>query len=333
MGLGTKMICLAATLFMLAGCTAGQEKKETAMDTSVSVCSSMNRTLSVALTDAFAEKYGIIVEFEPLPPAELPQRLEMIASGSYDFWLGGTAEEYFMAAQRDLLAPSHPSGAAHLPPSYTDRDGRWVPLSVENIALLSNRNNIRTLGIEEPKEWDDLLQPVLHEEIVMTHPDSGGASYGMITSLWQYRGRDRALEFAGTLRTQNPEYVAADNKAAYEVYLGNRAVAVLPLSYARSLEKEHEFLYCAPVTEGNKNMITAAAVIARAKHKKAADLFMEFLFSKEARQLMRDHGYRTFDETGEDFSGSGEKLSVPADDLRWMAEGKHDIVKTWLNAR
>jgi len=48
---------------------------------------------------------------------------------------------------------------------------------------------------------------------------------------------------------------------------------------------------------------------------------------------MQDHGYRTFDETGEDFSGSGEKLSVPADDLRWMAEGKHDIVKTWLNAR
>ena len=319
------------TVLAVAGCDT--KKQDPPAEGVVRVCSSMNRNLSEALVEAFANKTGIVVEFDPLVATSLSQRLDLLGNGKVDVWMGGSAEEYYMAAERGMLAPYLPRGAAGIPPQYMDRDGRWVPLSIDYIALLSNRNNMRTLGIESPSSWDELLQPVLHNEIVMADPATGGPPYGLITSLWQLRGREAALQFAGNLRTQQVLYLPTEAKAGYEVYLGNKAVAVMSLRHALALEKEHPFLYAAPVRDGNKNMITAAAILKNGEKRKAAERFMEYLFSKEAMQIMREYRMNPLTDAQNDKNKYGDIGIVPNDDLRWMAGEKQALIREWLNAK
>ena len=238
-----------------------------------------------------------------------------------------------MAAERDMLVPYLPRGAANIPPQYMDRDGRWVPLSIDYIALLSNRNNMRKLGIEPPSSWDELLQPVLHNEIVMADPATGGPPYGLITSLWQLRGRDAALQFAGSLRTQQVLYLPTEAKAGYEVYLGNKAVAVMSLRHALALEREHPFLYAVPVRDGNKNMITAVAILKNGEKRKEAERLMEYLLSKEAMQIMREYRMNPLADVLNDKNKYGDIGTVPSDDLRWMAGEKQALIREWINAK
>ena len=303
------------------------------MEGVVRVCSSMNRNLSEALVEDFANKTGIVVEFDPLVATTLSQRLDLLGNSKVDVWMGGSAEEYYMAAERSMLVPYLPRGAANIPPQYMDRDGRWVPLSIDYIALLSNRNNMQKLGIEPPASWDELLQPVLHNEIVMADPVTGGPSYGLITSLWQLRGRESALQFAGILRTQQVLYLPTEVKAGYEVYLGSRAVAVMSLRHALALEKEHSFLYAAPVKDGNKNMITAVAILKNGEKRKEAQRFMEYLFSKEAMQIMREYRMNPLTDALDNKNRYGDVGLVPSDDLRWMAGEKQALIREWLNAK
>ena len=303
------------------------------MEGVVRVCSSMNRNLSESLVEDFANKTGIVVEFDPLVATTLSQRLELLGNSKVDVWMGGSSEEYYMAAERDMLAPYLPRGAANIPPQYMDRDGRWVPLSIDYIALLSNRNNMQKLEIEPPSSWNELLQPVLHNEIVMADPVTGGPPYGLITSLWQMRGRDEALQFAGSLRTQQVLYLPTEAKAGYEVYLGQKAVAVMSLRHALALEREHPFLYAAPVKDGNKNMITAAAILKTGEKRKEAQRFMEYLFSREALQIMREYRMNPLADVLNDKSKYGDIGTVPNDDLRWMAGEKPVLIKEWINAK
>lgn len=331
-----KKFCIAffvlITGLIFAGC--GMQKQEQPPEGIVRICSSMNRNISEALINGFANKTGIVVEFDPLVATSLSQRLELLGNSKVDVWLGGSAEEYYMAGEREMLVPYLPGGAAGIPPQYMDRDGRWIPLTVDYIALLSNRNNMRRLGIEEPVAWEDLLQPVLHNEIVMADPTTGGAPYGMITSLWQLRGREEALQFAGRLRTQQVMYLPTEAKAGYEVYLGRKAVAVMSLRHALALEREHRFLYAAPVQNGNKNMITAVAILKKGENQKAAARFIDYLFSKEAVRIMQEHGMRPLAD-GLPSVGGNAKIPglLPNDDLGWMAGRKQELIKEWLNAK
>ena len=318
-------------LLVLEGCDT--KKQDTPVEGVVRVCSSMNRNLSEALVEAFANKTGIVVEFDPLVATTLPQRLDLLAGSKVDVWMGGSAEEYYMAAERGMLVSYTPNYAANIPPQYMDRDGRWIPLSIDYIALLSNRNSIRTLGIEPPSSWDELLQPVLHNEIVMADPETGGPPYGLITSLWQLRGREKALQFAGILRTQQVLYLPTEAKAGYEVYLGNKAVAVMSLRHALALEREHPFLYSVPVRDGNKNMITAAAILKNGEKRKEAERFMDYLFSKEAMQIMREFRMNPLTDAQNDKNKYGDIGIVPNDDLRWMAEEKQALIREWINAK
>ena len=325
------VILVLLTVLAVTGCNL--QKQDPPAEGVVRVCSSMNRNLSEALVEAFANKTGIVVEFDPLVATSLSQRLDLLGNSRVDVWMGGSAEEYYMAAERDMLATYLPRGAAGIPPQYMDRDGRWVPLSIDYIALLSNRNNMKKLGIEPPSSWDELLQPVLHNEIVMADPVTGGPPYGLITSLWQLRGRDAALQYAGTLRTQQVLYLPTEAKAGYEVYLGNKAVAVMSLRHALALEREHPFLYAVPVRDGNKNMITAAAILKNGEKRKEAERFMEYLFSKEAMQIMREYQINQLADVLNDKNKYGDIGIVPNDDLRWMAGEKQALIKEWLNAK
>ena len=118
--------------------------------------------------------------------------MDYLRKHKFDVWLGGTSEEYFMADEQHILQPYIAKEAYKVPAELRNRTGQWTSLYLSYIALLSNKNNLHAYGLYAPETWDELLAPQLKDELAIADFNLGGASYGMITSIWQLRGGDQA---------------------------------------------------------------------------------------------------------------------------------------------
>lgn len=300
------------------------------------LCSSASTDLVRDLVNDFSNRTGIIVELSPLAPEPLSARLRHVKESDCDIWLGGSAEEYYIAGRRNMLLPVHPATAVYIPARFRDLTDRWLPLWVDHIAILSNREKTAKMRIAPPENWSDLLQPVLYSEIALTDPHSGGASYGMITSIWQWDGEKEAMRYASDLRTQKPLYTKSREAAAAAVISGKCSVAVLAENYARMLEKNNSKLYAARVKAANKDMLTAVAVLKSCDNRKSADKFMHYIFTDEAAAIMESYDIVPLSRMESDRELlpdlNGVSVDSPKGDLWWMADKKKYILKKWFTA-
>ena len=320
---------------LLSGCGHTEKTTQTpaamapaAPGTYLTVVSSLGLDRTRALAQAFADQTGIIVQLEELPAEPLSLRLQFLSTQPADIWLGGTAEEYYQADKQRYLQSYQP--AAMIPAEFKDRSNRWTPVAVDYLALLTNREKARRLHIPVLSSLADLTQPVLYRDIVMARPENGGAGFSFITTVWQWWGKPRALEFAGKLRTQEITYVLSDAEAALAVYQGQKTVAVLPLSYAQSLQKEHREFAARPLQDCNGAKIMGAALLKSAPHPAAAGRFLDFLLSPDGQKLVLDGGLFA---TGTPLTAGGEPVPLVHKDLVWTGTYKMEIIQDWLNAR
>ena len=332
------LILIVAAAVFCSGCSVngllGQAQVQREPTGQLVVASSLGETLTLALVQDFANRTGIQVQVEALPPEQLPQRLERLAGDRADLWLGGTPEEYFLAVQRSLLANYQAEENWRLPWQQTDRQGRWTPLFTDRLAFLGNRERLGQLELVMPTAWEDLLAPVLHKEIILERPDNGGATFAMITSLWQLRGQDTALSYAGRLRTQAPQYVSEAAEAARLVYEGKKAVTVLPLSYALALQEENPTLQAEEVKNGNADLLQGVAVLRSGPDQREAQAFIDYLLSPAGTDLLAslDPYKKYLVRSGEQEPKPREEQQLPNNDLGWMARERQAIITAWLNA-
>ncbi len=342
----------------LAGCAFSQNPADHAKIPSSSgqilrLASSLGDIKTQKLAQAFADQTGITVEIDQLPPGTWSRRLEYLQAHKDDIWLGGSGRELYLAERQHLLQVQHRNGMALFNEQLQDQGQHWLTLALDYPALLSNKSRLQELQLAAPEELDDLLQPVLYEEIILPDPHLSSASLGMITGFWQWQGRQRALEMAGKLRTQKPAYTATEAEAALQVYNGKKTTTVLPLSYARQLEREHPGeLTAQPLSSGRQLLVTGAAWLAASSHVEAAESFLDFLVSPAGRQLLEREGlFPAVVETepepkGKDLTPAAPKkaeqvwtISYPEGilpevrtDLAWQAVYQEQILTAWQQA-
>ncbi len=323
---------LLAAVLAASGCggTENEQKK-------LSLCSSLGEKQTELLVKDFTKNTDIGVKVTYLPGGSLPERLEFMKRGKFDCWLGGTSEEYFRADQDNMLEPYIARESFKIPAEMRTRQGQWTSLYLQYIALISNKNNLRSCGLYAPETWDELLAPQLRDEIAIPDPVLGGASYGMLTSVWQLRGREEALAYAARLKEQRPLYTASLSAAVDLVYSGRKAVAVVPLDYALQLEERYDHLFATVVKDANRNMLTGAAVMRGGENPAAARMFIDYLMSDGSEQLLIKNGFQymwhvknyPYNDGRQELIGN---VQVPVDDLSWTAGYKQDIIRKWKQA-
>lgn len=179
------MMVILLCAMLTAGCQ--QQQQETPRE--LNICSSMEGKATKLLVQDFAGRSGIKINIVQLPAGSFNERLEFIKKNNIDCWLGGTVEEYYLASQQHLLQPYQAAEAYKVPAAMRSKEGYWTSLYLEYIAFLSNKDKLHQLGLYAPNTWNELLRPQLHGEIVIPDFVYGGASYGMLTSIWQLRGK------------------------------------------------------------------------------------------------------------------------------------------------
>jgi len=164
-----------------------------------------------AITDNFTASTGIKVKWVQGGAGELFTRIRAEAGRpGADVFLGGSIIYHSLLAEEGLLAIAEAPNAAAIPAKYKDSEGYWFGWYVAPWGYVINTELLakELPGVPEPKNWEDILDPVWQGHVLSGHPATCGGGYDFIISqIFRYKRLASLFGFEDTL--------AAGEKAAW----------------------------------------------------------------------------------------------------------------------
>ena len=230
--------------------------------------------------------YGRIVEWKGKPEADI-------------FWGGESALFEKLAEQKLLvklelpktvLDPIPASIGTPKPIPLKDPDGYWVGTALEPYGLVYHPKRVQRLGAPAPKEWDDLLHPKLKGEVAQCAPTRSSSSNATYEVMLQSRGEAAGWEWLKKLADNTGHFTARSRDVPNVVAKGEFAAGFAVPSYMAFEEKVSGFdiKFVAP-----KNAFVTPepmAILAGARHPRAARAFIEFLLTEQGQKVFMESG-------------------------------------------
>src|SRR3989475_12956275 len=230
--------------------------------------------------------YGRIVEWKGKPEVAI-------------FWGGGSGLFEKVAGQkllqkveisREVWEAIPASIGKPRPIPLKDKDGFWVGTALEPYGLVYHPKKMQRLGIPEPREWDDLLNPKLKGEVAQCAPtrsSSSNATYEVILSMY---GEDKGWEWLRKLAANTGHFTARSRDVPTVVAKGEYTAGFAVPSYMAFEEKlaGFELKFVAP----KNSFVTPEpmAILAGARNPKAARAFIEFLLTERGQKVFMERG-------------------------------------------
>src|SRR3989440_4635783 len=249
------------------------------------------------------EKYNVTVKTNALAagtPVAYGRIVEWKGRPEVDIFWGGESALFEKLGEQRLLQKIEISREAwdSIPTSIgtpkpiplKDKDGYWVGTALEPYGLVYHPRKIQRLGIPEPREWDDLLNPKLKGEVAQCAPtrsSSSNATYEVILSM---HGEDKGWDWLRKLAGNTGLFTARSRDVPTVVAKGEFSAGFAVPSYMAFEEKLAGFdlKFVAP-----KNAFVTPepmAILAGARNPKAARAFIEFLLSERGQKVFMERG-------------------------------------------
>ncbi|NMC45794.1 MAG: ABC transporter substrate-binding protein [Chloroflexi bacterium] len=242
-----------------------------------------------AMTQSFEAKTGIKTNYVRLSSGEALARF--IASKDnpeFDVWHGGPADGYIAAKNEGLLEPYISPSAALVPDQLKDADGSWTGVYIGALGFCSNADVLNDLGVDVPTSWDDLLDPALKEQVAIAHPATSGTAYTAFWTLATLNGGDqeKAFEYFAELHNNILQYTKSGSAPGQMAGRGEVAVAII---FSHDCVKFNEegmtSLVVSFPEEGTGYEIGGAAILKGVKNLPAAQMYIDFVLSKEGQEI------------------------------------------------
>ena len=167
-------LLLATLLFTLGG--PGAALAQAPIESELALVTPVSKFIHDAALKAFAdyakEKWNITLKVSAIPagtPVAYGRVVEWKGKPEVDIFWGGESALFEKLSDQKLLQKLDLSKETweSIPASIgkpkaiplKDKDGYWVGTALEPYGLVYHPKKIQRLGIPEPKEWDDLLNP------------------------------------------------------------------------------------------------------------------------------------------------------------------------------
>lgn len=230
--------------------------------------------------------YGRVLEWNGRPAADI-------------LW-GGEAVLFDRLAERGLLAPLElpPPVADSIPISIgqpkpvrlRDPKGFWIGTLLESYGIVYHPKVFQRLGLSEPSDWDDLLDPRLRGQVVQCAPTLSGSSHGAYEVILQRDGEQKGWEWLKRLAGNTGIFVARSRDVSSLVARGEFAAGFAAPSYMALEDRLAGFDIRFAVPKTAPLSIGTIAVLRGAPHPKAARAFVEFMLSASGQQVVMDRG-------------------------------------------
>ena len=230
--------------------------------------------------------YGRILEWKGRPEVDI-------------FWGGESALFDKLSAQNLLAKLQLPKATLDAIPAtigkprpiyLKDPKGYWTGTVLEPYGLVYHPKVLARLGVPEPKDWDDLLHPKLKGHVAQCAPSRSSSSHATYEVILQRDGDDKGWEWLKRLGANTGIFTARSRDVPSVVARGEFAAGFAVPSYMAFEDRlaGFELKFVAPKTA----WITPEpiAVLAGAKHPKAALAFIEYLLSERGQRVAMERG-------------------------------------------
>ncbi len=249
------------------------------------------------------EKWNITLKTSALAagtPVAYGRILEWKGRPEVDIFWGGESALFDKLAAQNLLArldipkavlDAIPATIGKPRPIYLkDPKGFWTGTVLEPYGLVYHPKVLARLGVPEPKDWDDLLHPKLKGHVAQCAPSRSSSSHATYEVILQREGDDKGWAWLKRLGANTGIFTARSRDVPSVVARGEFAAGFAVPSYMAFEDRlaGFELKFVAPKTA----WITPEpiAVLAGAKHPKAALAFIAYLLSERGQRVAMERG-------------------------------------------
>ena len=249
------------------------------------------------------EKWNITLKTSALAagtPVAYGRILEWKGRPEVDIFWGGESALFDKLAEQKLLVPldipkaaldAIPATIGKPKPIYLkDPKGYWTGTVLEPYGLVYHPKVLARLGVPEPKDWDDLLHPKLKGHVAQCAPSRSSSSHATYEVILQRDGDDKGWAWLKRLGANTGIFTARSRDVPSVVARGEFAAGFAVPSYMAFEDKLAGFdiKFVAPKTA----WVTPEpiAVLAGAKHPKAALAFIEYMLSERGQRVAMERG-------------------------------------------
>ena len=251
-----------------------------------------------AACENFEKLYGIKVQYQRLSTGEVQSKIEEEnGNPSGDVWFGGTTDPYNIAAKKGLLEAYEAENASHLLGSaYRDADGYWYGIYKGILGFMVNKDELKRMGIDEPADWKDLLDPKYKGLVWLSNYNTAGTAKLVINTMIQKYGHDEGIQYLVDLDKNVQVYTKSGSGPSKNVGTGECVVGIgfLHDGIAQIVDNGYGNIGLVIPSTGTSFEVGATAIFKGAKHPNAAKLWIEYALSPECVELAAKNGSYQF---------------------------------------
>jgi ABC-type Fe3+ transport system substrate-binding protein len=210
---------------------------------------------------------------------------------SADIFWASSPDSFELLKQKGELSKiaDRPTGAPEKVFGYpvNDPEGYYLGFALSGYGIVYNASYLAQNKLPVPKNWQDLLNPVYSGHIGITSPSRSGTTHLIIEALLQTYGWEKGWAMLSQLGGNLSTVTARSFGVAAGVAQRRFGIGITI-----------DFLAKAPDFAGGDNTFVlppdsvyvpaSIAILSRARNKKAADLFVDFLLSPKGQALLLD---------------------------------------------
>ncbi|MDL2258698.1 ABC transporter substrate-binding protein [Eubacteriales bacterium OttesenSCG-928-K08] len=286
-----KLICLLLSMIMLAGVlvACGNNTAGGTKSTKLVVYAALNEDEMNAFVSKFKEDTGIEIEYVLGGAGDMSTRVQAEKdSPNADVLVGGSVDVYEPLAKDGLFEKYDSPNNDALDARFNDPNGFWQGWYMGVLGLVINRDRfeaeLKPLGLEYPKTWDDLLDERYKNVFVTSNPVTAGGGY-IFTACQLFRlGDDAAWDYFAALDKNVHHYYKGAGDCISPVATGEFIVG---MSWVHDIYKQVKAGYPIDVVipEQTAYEIGGVAIVKGGKNKENAEIFVDWLLTQEIGQM------------------------------------------------
>jgi iron(III) transport system substrate-binding protein len=301
-----RLIVLGLVLALVGGTVIGAGA-QAPIEGELTLITPVSKFIHDAALKAFAdyarEKWNVTVKTNAIPagtPVAYGRIVEWKGRPDADIFWGGESALFEKLAEQKLLQKieigkeawdSIPASIGTPKPiPLKDKDGYWVGTALEPYGLVYHPVRFKRLGLPEPKDWSDLLNPKLKGELAQCAPTRSSSSNATYEVMLSMLGEDKGWEWLKKLAENTGHFTARSRDVPTVVAKGEYAAGFAVPSYMAFEEKLAGFdiKFVAP----RNAFVTPEpmAILAGTRNPRAARAFVEFLLTERGQKVFMERG-------------------------------------------
>ncbi len=331
---GLLVVCVGVAFFLLLGTATAKER--------VVVYTSLeNEEVVDYLEFAKKELPDLDIQAIRLSTGELGAR--MLAekdNPQADCIWGWAVTNMSEFVPKGMLVKYKPKGWDKIPAHFKDPNGYWVAIDLYAAALVANTKVLQSKNLPMPKGWNDLLNPVYKDKLIMPNPASSGTGFLQVASLLvmldpDYKNKpvaeNKAWDFLKKLDKNMGQYIKSGSKPAKLTAAGEYAIGLSFAFVYSSLKKKGFPVAMVLPEEGAGYELESNALLKGAKHEKAAKKFLDWAISKSA---MNQYAKFKLGVTYPNIQGPKDlpalkTIKLAPMDFPWQSKNRVKILEIW----